>query len=223
MAIWLKQTMKSIVYSSRILYYVYGVVTKLMSKYPTKTKIENHGFAMMKKDITGIGHFIKIGYNTTLQNISVRMRGSNNRLIFGDDCSIGAECSFWLEGSNLEIIIGNRTSMTWKVHVNAQEYNNSIIIGEDCMFSNNIIIRTSDGHPIYDKNIRTNIAKSVIIGDHVWIAPNSKVMKGSHIGEGCIIGSDSMVTKDIPAYSLAVGHPAKVVKSNVKWTREVLF
>lgn len=43
------------------------------------------------------------------------------------------------------------------------------------------------------------------------------------IGDGTIIGSDTMVTKDIPGNSCAVGHPAKVVKSNIKWTRDQVF
>lgn len=92
------------------------------------------------------------------------------------------------------------------------------------MFSNSIIVRTSDSHPIFDEDgKRSNPAKDVEIGNHVWIAPNSKVMKGVTIGEGSIIGSDTIVTKDIPESCLAVGHPAHVVKTNVKWTRDRLF
>ena len=92
------------------------------------------------------------------------------------------------------------------------------------MFSNTIIIRTSDSHPIYNnQGIRINPAKSIHVGDHVWIAPNSKIMKGVTIGNGSIIGSDTIVTKDIPDNVLAVGHPAKVVKTDIRWTREAIF
>ena len=92
------------------------------------------------------------------------------------------------------------------------------------MFSNTIVIRTSDSHPIYNgEGNRINPAKSIQIGDHVWIAPNSKVMKGVTIGDGSIIGSDTMVTKDLPSNVLAVGHPAKVVKTDVHWSRERIF
>lgn len=48
-------------------------------------------------------------------------------------------------------------------------------------------------------------------------------MKGVRIEEGSIIGTDTIVTKNIPAHALAVGHPAKIVKSEIKWTRERLF
>ena len=112
------------------------------------------------------------------------------------------------------------------VHVNAQEDNMSIEIGEDCMFSNHIIIRTSDSHAIYstDTNYRINHAKPIKIGKHVWVAPGSEIMKGVTIGDGCIVGSQTMVTKDVPANSLVVGRPAKIVRNNIRWTREdVIF
>lgn len=47
--------------------------------------------------------------------------------------------------------------------------------------------------------------------------------KGCTIGDGAIIGSNAVVTKDVPRKSLAVGIPAKVVKENVSWKRDKLF
>lgn len=55
------------------------------------------------------------------------------------------------------------------------------------------------------------------------VSPNAKVMKGVDIGSGTIIGSDTIVTRPIPENVLAVGHPARVVKEKIKWTREQLF
>jgi lipopolysaccharide O-acetyltransferase len=52
----------------------------------------------------------------------------------------------------------------------------------------------------------------VVIGDNVWIGESVCVLPGVSIGEGCIIGALSVVTKSIPAYSIAVGSPARVVK-----------
>ena len=48
-------------------------------------------------------------------------------------------------------------------------------------------------------------------------------MKGAFIEQGTVIGSDTMVNKTIPANSLAVGTPAKIVKENIHWTRESLY
>lgn len=115
--------------------------------------------------------------------------------------------------------------MSRDVQLCAQESGRQIVVDEDCMFSNNIIVRTSDSHPIFDKetNERENVAGDVYIGKHVWIAPNSKIFKGVRIGEGAVIGSDTLVTKDIPAHSLAVGHPAKIVRNDICWTRDDIF
>lgn len=131
-----------------------------------------------------------------------------------------------MEGNNIEIIVGNNSTFTQYVHFNAQEEGAKITVGDNAMFSNHIIVRTSDAHPIFDikTNVRLNPAKDVFIGNNVWIAPDSKIMKGAIIEDGCIIGSNTMVTKLIPSHSLAVGLPAKVVKTGVRWSREdVIF
>lgn len=175
------------------------------------------------KVIGGKNNTIYIGDNVLFQDISIRIVGSNNTIIIDDNCSIGHNCSFWIDGDNHKIEIGKNTTFNSFVHINAQECNTSIIIGNDCMFANNIIIRTSDSHSIYDinTNLRINYAKDVIIGNHVWIAPNSKIFKGVVISDGSIIGSDTLVTKNIPSNVLAVGHPAKIVKENIRWERKM--
>lgn len=169
---------------------------------------------------------ITVGRNTRMENPMFHIIGSNNSIIIGEECHIGKKCSIWIEGNNITISIGNKTTFTAMVHINAQEENSYIRIGEDCMFSNHIIVRTSDAHPIYDlkTNKRINKPESISIGNHVWVAPDSKIMKGVKINDGSIIGSNTMVTKSIPKNVLAVGMPAKVIKENIKWTREdVLF
>lgn len=188
-------------------------------------KIIGNGCYKLKKDIIGKGNIILIKRNSFIKNSFIRIRGNNNKLLIEEDCIIGRNCSFWLEGNNCRIILGRGTSMTRDVQVNCQENETRIIIGKDCMLSNNIIIRTSDSHPIFDINTghRLNNPKSVYIGNHVWIAPNTKIMKGAHIEDNCVIGSDTTVSCLIPASSLAVGRPAKVVRHDIIWTRDSLF
>lgn len=55
---------------------------------------------------------------------------------------------------------------------------------------------------------------SVAIGDNVWIGDKATILSGVTIGEGAIIAANSVVTKDIPPYSVAAGNPAKIIKSN---------
>lgn len=52
----------------------------------------------------------------------------------------------------------------------------------------------------------------VTIGDNVWIAASALVLPGVTIGEGSVIGAGSVVTRDVPPYSLAVGNPCRVIR-----------
>ncbi len=54
--------------------------------------------------------------------------------------------------------------------------------------------------------------KPVVIGDHVWIGGNSVINPGVKIGEGAVIASGSVVTKDVPPYTLVGGNPAHTIK-----------
>ena len=53
----------------------------------------------------------------------------------------------------------------------------------------------------------------VIIGKNVWLGDKVTVLPGVTIGDGVVVGANSVVTKDIPAYSVACGNPAKVIKT----------
>ena len=132
---------------------------------------------------------------------------------------ISKGCSFQLDGDNIEITIGENTSFVYTNHLCAQENGTRIIIGDNCMLSNNIIIRTSDSHPIFNQTTgeRINHAKDVIIGNNVWIAAHATIMKGVHIGDGSIVGFGSVVTKDVAENTLVAGIPAREVKKNVCW------
>lgn len=217
----IKNKMKKIVYSNVFLEKVYY---KIFNKNRGGYTLYNQGYGRCKCDVIGENNRITIGENTYLKDTIFLIRGNNNQIIIEGNCTLGSKCSFWIEGNGSTIYVGEKTTFTQIVHLCAQEDNVSINVGKDCMFSNNIIVRTSDSHPIYnDNDERINWAKNVVIGNHVWIAPNSKVMKGVNIGAGTIIGSDTIVTKTIPENVLAVGHPARVVKENIRWTREQLF
>jgi acetyltransferase-like isoleucine patch superfamily enzyme len=53
----------------------------------------------------------------------------------------------------------------------------------------------------------------VIIGNNIWIGETSAILPGDTVGDGAIIGANSVATKDIPSYSFAVWYPAKIIKS----------
>lgn len=87
----------------------------------------------------------------------------------------------------------------------------------DCGLADTTIYNT-DYHPIYDfdGNI-INQDRDVIIEDNVWVGRRTVILKGVTLGNGCILGFGSVVSRSIPPHCIAAGMPAKVVKENVVW------
>lgn len=221
---WIKNTVKcnGTLYFGLRAGYIWFLKKK--SSFQTKFKIETH-LVKIDYDIIGQKNIIEVGSDTIIEKLKIHIRGNNNILKIGKSCYIGKDCLIYIEGNNCNINIGDLTTSTRNNEFNAQEDNSRITIGKDCMLSNNITIRTSDSHPIFDmiSGNRLNNASNTYIGNHVWIAPNSKIMKGAYINNGAIIGSDTTVNKEIPMNCIVVGRPAKIVRNNVKWTRDELF
>ena len=102
------------------------------------------------------------------------------------------------------------------------EDNLHVKIGEECMFSHDIFIQTTDNHAIIDKKTKKpiNFGKSITIGDHVWLCPHVHIHKGVTISNDCVIGTCSIVNRSIKKSNcVAVGMPAKIVKENITWAR----
>lgn len=88
-----------------------------------------------------------------------------------------------------------------------------VTIGDHVLFGPNCTLATPM-HPLHpqERNSYLEYAKPIVIGNDCWIASNVTICGGVTIGEGCIIGAGSVVTKDIPAHSLAVGNPCRVIR-----------
>ncbi len=97
-------------------------------------------------------------------------------------------------------------------------------IGDNCMFGPNVSLYTA-GHPL-DAEQRASgweYAVGITIGDNVWLGGNVVVNPGVTIGDGVVVGSGSIVTRDIPANSLAVGNPARVLRRITEEDRKYYF
>ena len=97
-----------------------------------------------------------------------------------------------------------------------------VTIGDDVMIGPNVSLYTAY-HPLdyKQRNMRRRddgslydieYAKPIVIGSNCWLAGGVTVLPGITIGEGSVIGAGSVVTKDIPAHSVAVGNPCRVIK-----------
>lgn len=173
----------------------------------------------------GENNRISIGRGCRICNLKIRMIGNNNILRIGDNVTFGGGNTFNLEGNGTSIEVGNRCSVSCDNNFWAQEDGMSIVLGEHCLLSHGLVFRTSDAHPIFsmDTNERINLPKPVRVGRDVWFAPDSKIYKGAVIGDGSIIGSNTLVTGPVPPNCLAVGQPAKVIKEHVYWTGQKLM
>lgn len=129
----------------------------------------------------------------------------------------GIQLTAWKNGNNTpKITIGNNCGIRENCHITAI---NSITIGDGLLTGTNVLI-TDNSHgqstrehmsmPFYERPLYSK--GPVVIGNNVWLGNNVCVMPGVTIGDGAIVGANSVVTHDIPAYSVAAGIPAKVIK-----------
>ena len=97
-------------------------------------------------------------------------------------------------------------------------------IGDNCQMAPNVAIYTA-GHPIHPatRNTAYEYGKEVTIGDNCWIGGNVVICPGVHIGDNVVIGAGSVVTKDIPNWSLAAGNPCKVLRRITDADKRLLF
>ncbi len=97
-----------------------------------------------------------------------------------------------------------------------------ITLGEDVMIARNVIIYDSDHHQIYSRDMKMkNSPKDVRAGNHVWIATNAVILKGSIIGDNSIIGAATVVQGIIPDDSIVIGSQSEnTIKRCNGWSRE---
>ena len=182
---------------------------ELKNAYIHKTKIK----------MVGQGH--KISVKGRIYNSEIEVHGRNNKLIFEEESEMH-DTTIIVRGNDLLFYIGKNSRMGGgRIVIMGQS--NKITIGINCMLSDQLQLWSTDSHPIYDADMKVlNPSSPIIINDGVWIGSCATILKGVTIGEGAIVGMNSVVTRDVPSHSICVGNPAKTVRSNVTWQREYI-
>lgn len=152
---------------------------------------------------------------------------------FGSKLTTGVGCRFEAynnQKSKKSLIFGKNIQLNDYVHITAM---NKVVIGDNVLMASKIYIsdcshgfysgEEMDSSPEQHPIDRSYNISEVIIEDNVWLGEFVSVLPGVTIGKGAIIGSNSVVSKDIPANTIAVGSPAKVIKKynfeTKKWER----
>jgi acetyltransferase-like isoleucine patch superfamily enzyme len=125
------------------------------------------------------------------------------------------EPGVWLTGpAPARIKIGSGTSLNMGVMVAAAEL---VEIGEYCMFANGCFV-TDSNHRFDDPDKPVpwqgfTSKGPTRVGDNVWCGANVVIGSGVTVGERCVIGANSVVTHDLPPFSVAAGAPAEVIRT----------
>lgn len=142
---------------------------------------------------------------------------SPSALIMKENSSL--EADRFVIGSGSNVFIGNGAKLKLgsgyidrKVVIYCYQ---DISIGQDVMIAEDVMIRDSNNHTIaYEGYVKD---APIVICDKVWIGARATILCGVTIGEGSVIASGSVVTKDVPAHCLVGGVPAKILKTNIEW------
>lgn len=204
---------------------VFFLFIKLVSKlytyefYTKSKRIKSWFYNMWIKCFIGqMGNKSSIGLKCDLQG------GGYKNIFIGNNTSIGSHCILgcWIKFAGIKytpkIIIGNNTSIGEYSHITSIKgviIGNGVLTGRYVYISDNnhgdcdyktLLVRPSD---------RKLVSKGPVhIGNNVWIGDKVSILSGVNIGDGAVIAANAVVTKDVPAYSVVGGIPAKIIKQN---------
>ena len=172
---------------------------------------------------SGFNSVIKVGKTPDLSGSEFYVH-SDVKIEIGDNCRI-TDAQYYIE-DGAELQIGSGFTMARKCEF-VIGVGTAIVIGEDCMFSHHIFLRSNDAHSIFDVRTGENINsteeirknRKIVIGNHVWLGMHSIILYNTEIGDGSIIGAGSIVKGSIPNNCIAAGNPAKVIRKDIAWSR----
>ncbi|HRK00282.1 MAG TPA: acyltransferase [Ignavibacteria bacterium] len=158
-----------------------------------------------------IGRYVSIGSQTVIDTEKIEI---------DDDAKITEQVFIGgLSSPDSLLKMGKRTTIMKMSFINTTK---PVVIGDDTGVGGHCLLFTHgswqnklEGYPV--------AFAPISLGKNVWLPWRIFIMPGVSIGDGCTIGADSLVTKDIPAGSLAAGSPAKVIKTAEEYPKKLTF
>jgi acetyltransferase-like isoleucine patch superfamily enzyme len=170
------------------------------------------------------------------KNISSKIFLGPDVQIFGlDNILIKENCTI---GENTLITVNDRTNQDIQLTISSNVYlgrdsfisvGKSIFISDYCIFGENCSLISAGkifDNPLIPYALSGNsLDKKIVIGVNCWFGNDVSVVGNVKIGHGCIVGANTLITKDVAPFSMVVGNPAKIIKTynfeTKKWEKEV--
>ena len=152
--------------------------------------------------------YVKIGEKGIIKATFVFETAKGNVTI-GDNVHIGGATFI----SRESISVGNDVTMAWGITL--YDHNSHSIFWEERKNDNQQCYEdymNHNGNNIINKDWSNVKSAPIVIEDKVWIGFGVTILKGVTIGEGAVVGAQSVVSKDVPAWSVVAGNPARIVK-----------
>lgn len=190
-------------------------------------KLNKHGEKKRVFFVKGLKIRFK-GKNAEL-TLPYKIKFKNSRIELGNNCKVIIQdtnrrinsIQIFANADNTTCEIGKNLVATCNLTIIAnREPNLKVLIGDNCMFGTNVILRTTDSHSIINEKGETiNFGGDIIISDNCWLAMDVTVLKNVKIAEGVVVGTGSIVTKNLDTpNAIYVGVPAKLTKTNIRWS-----
>ena len=158
-------------------------------------------------------HVVTEGFVFLGRCTEVYARKGYGRLVLGRWTHFGDRTALRCHEGNMRV--GEKAVLGQDISVNCYL---DVEIGACSLVADHVYVADFDHRtddltvPIKDQGIHK---RPVRIGPDVWLGSKATVLRGVHVGRGSVVGANSVVTKDVPAYAIAVGVPAKVVRSRL--------
>jgi len=187
------------------------ILRKHIYKYLFKQKVRNVIFG--KNIDIACPDRIAIGRNCLIGDACLLdAKGENGGICIGDNVQIARNTL--LRSKEGSIWIGNNTTVSSFCHISSVA--TRVSIGENVIIASYCYIIGGGGYGFDRVDIaikdQARFGKGIVIEDDIWLGAGVYVIDGTKIGTGSVIGAGSVVTHDIPEYSVAVGVPARVVR-----------
>lgn len=185
-------------------------------------------FVTSKIIIKGVGNSVTISKNLLYSSLVINLKGNNKEIFISEsEKKINYLKITSIRGRNQKVFIGTNFSCGG-LEIQMNDGDEKVEIGDECLFSWGIKIRTSDGHSVVDieTNKAINLPKDVVISNKVWVGEDVRFLKGARIPENTVVGAGSIVTKyfsDEDSHSVIGGVPSKVLKRGITWDRRMPY